>query len=80
LNPNIIKDKGRPKGALGKKKKLIHVVLGLGVDAIIDRTEAIVALLRPKTGLGSRRGRILGRGQGRGRGRGRGIISTRPSH
>lgn len=58
LNPDIVKGKGRPKGALSKKKKLIHVVSGPGIDAIIDRTEAIAALLsRPKTGPGSRGGR-----------------------
>jgi hypothetical protein len=62
LNPDIVKGKGRLKSALGKKKKLIHIVLGPGVDAIMNRTEAITALLRPKTGPGSRRGRILGRG------------------
>jgi hypothetical protein len=82
LNPDIVKGKGRPKGALGKKKKLIHVVPGPGVDAMMDRTEAIAALSRPKTGPGSRGGKIPGRGQGRGRGRGRGrgMIPAGPSH
>jgi hypothetical protein len=82
LNPDIVKGKGRPKGALGKKRKLIHVVPGPGVDAIIDRAEAIAELSRPKTGPGSRGGRIPGRGRGRGRGRGkgRGMIPIGLSH
>jgi hypothetical protein len=65
---------------LTKEKKLIYVVLGPGVDAIMDHIEAIAALLRPKTGPGSRGGRIPGRGRGRGRGRGKGMILAGPSH
>jgi len=53
---------------------------------MMDRTEAIAALLRPKTGLRSRRGRILSRGRDRSRsrdrsrGKGRGMILIGLSH
>lgn len=77
LNPDVVKGKGRPKGALGKKQQ-IHVVPGPGVDVMMDRTEAIAELMRPKTGPSSRGSRIPGRG--RGRGRGRGMIPAGPSH
>jgi len=84
LNPDIIKDKGRLKSALNKKKKLIYIVLRLGVDAIIDYIKAITALLRLKTGLRSHRDRILSRGRSKNKSRDRSkrrdMILIRLSH
>jgi hypothetical protein len=47
LNPDIIKGKGRPKGALGKKNTIL---LRLGVDITTAIIKAIV--LRPTRGRG----------------------------
>jgi hypothetical protein len=49
---------------------------------MIDRTEVIIELLRPKTGPGSRGGKISSRGKSKGRGkeRGKGRILIRPSY
>jgi hypothetical protein len=82
LNPDIVKGKGRPKGAKGQRSTLptgVTLVTGLGVE----QTAAIAAAMHPKSMPGSQNAMARGGGsRGRGFGRnirqpGRGKSSTR---